>query len=245
MSSWGVAASAPAVAVGADGSQFVFWQGAGGHLFEASDQHGTWSAAVDVTASRHWGTASSAPSVAIDPTNDHLYVVWRDSRGQIREAWWNGSWRGPSAMGWQSASAPAVAVAGDGHQYVFWQTATGDIEEAWYSSGWHGPQDMTSTRNWPTATSAPAVAVNPSTNHQYVFWRDSGGHVVEAYAGANGWNRPQDMSTRYGWGPSLSALGAAVSDNGSQYAFWRAAAGNLREAYYAAGSWHVVDLNFR
>jgi len=245
MSSWGRTASAPAVAVGADNRQYVFWQGANGHLFEAWYELSRWNGPRDVTDARGWGTASSAPAVAINPVNDHQHVVWRGTDGRIREAWFNGVWRGPSATRWQTASAPAIAVGNDGHQYVFWEATNGDVEEAWYDGRWHGPQDMTASRRWPKATSAPAVAVNPATDHQYVFWRDDGGHVDEAYAGAGGWHDPQDMSTRYGWGPSLSAPGAAVTDNGSQYAFWRAPAGNIRQASYDNGSWHVVDLNWR
>jgi hypothetical protein len=244
MTSWGRSGSSPSVAIGNNNHQFVFWRGASGHILEAWYQGRSWHGPRDMTNALDWPSTNAAPAVAINPVNNHQFVFWRGTDGAIRQAWWDGRWHGPVNTRWKASSAPSVAVANDSHQYVFWTGAKGHLEEAWYGRHWNGPVDMTTSAHWPTASGAPAVAVNASTDHQYVFWRDGHGHIEQAVATERGWRSPQDMTVEAGWGQSLSALSAAVTNNYSQYVFWRATAGNIREAQYQ-GAWQTVDLNWR
>lgn len=244
MTSWGKASSPPSAAIGEDYRQYVFWQGAGGRILEAYYQHGHWRGPLNMSAALAWGKASAPPAVAINPRTDHQYVLWRGTDGKIRQAWFNGSWHGPVNMGWQSSSAPSVAVDDSSHQYVFWAAKNGDVQEAWYDTRWHGPVDMTKAHGWPPASAAPGAAVNPSTGRQYVFWRDGKEHIQQAYTTATGWHGPLDLTTGFGFGQTLSSLAASVTSNYSQFVFWRATTGNIREAYYEGG-WHVLDLNWR
>jgi hypothetical protein len=240
---WGRAASAPSAAVGEDSHQFVFWQGNGGHIYEARYLDGRWHGPRDMTDALDWGRTTAAPSVAVDPHNDHQYVFWRGVDGRIHQAWFNGRWHGPINLRWKASSGPGVAVSDASGQFVFWAGGNGHVQEAWYTTHWNGPVDMTNREHWPTASDAPAVAVNPSTDHQYVFWRDGRGHIQQAFETGAGWRGPVDMTNRLGWGQTLSAPGVAVTDDYSQYVFWRTTAGNIREAHYQ-GAWQTVDLNW-
>ena len=77
-----------------NGTQLIFWQGAGGHLFEAWWQ-GHWNGPVDWTAANGWGSPlSSAPSVAFAPDGTQL-IFWQGTGGHLIEVWWQGHWNGP------------------------------------------------------------------------------------------------------------------------------------------------------
>jgi glucosylceramidase len=244
LSAWGKTASAPSAAIGENSNQYVVWEATNGHILEAWYQRSHWTGPQDMTRTHRWGKATAAPAIAVNPRTYRQYVFWRGTDRRIHHAWFNGRWHRPVAMGWPSSSAPSVAVDDASHQYVFWEAAGGHIEEAWYGTHWNGPVDMTRTYHWPRVTTAPAVAVNPSTSHQYVFWRDSAGHILQALSRDGRWLSPLDLTRRYALGETLSAPGAAVADDYSQYLFWRATAGNIREGSYQ-GRWHLADLNWR
>lgn len=118
---WGcrVASAAPDVAVGDDGSRYVVYTGANGHIYEALHRGGAWHGGLDMCAAEGWGcTPSSAASIAVNPANDQQYVFWRGAHGNINEAFQrSGAWHGPINMcttedwGCRVASAaPSVAV---------------------------------------------------------------------------------------------------------------------------------------
>ena len=78
-----------------DGTQAVFWQGAGGHLFETW-WNGHWNGPVDWTAANGWAsTLTSAPTVRITADGTQL-IFWQGGGGHLVEAWWNGHWNGPA-----------------------------------------------------------------------------------------------------------------------------------------------------
>ena len=191
-----------------------------------------------------WPATNDAPAVAINPENNHQFVFWRGTDGSDSPGLVERPLARPGEPALEGVVGAGVAVSNDSHQYVFWAGKKGHVEEAWYGHHWNGPVDMTSPDGWPTASGAPAVAVNPSTDHQYVFWRDGRGHIQQALATETGWHSPRDMTVHAGWGQTLSAPSAAVTNNYSQYVFWRATAGNIREALYQS-SWQTVDLNWR
>jgi len=96
---WGGSApvtSAPAVAVRADGTQFVYWGSPTGHLWEASYAT-SWSAPVDLTG--RWGgqgLVGSAPSLAMAADGSQS-VFWEGADHHAWEAWLKGgSWNGPA-----------------------------------------------------------------------------------------------------------------------------------------------------
>ncbi len=214
-------ASAPAAAVGANGSQYVFWLGADGDLYEAWHTN-RWHGPVDTG----W-SANSAPAVAVDPRNDHQYVFFEGLNGDLYEAWHTDRWHGPVDTGWRSSSGASVAVTNDGHQYVWWQGANGDLYEAWYTNRWHGPADM----GW-QSSSAPAIAVNPRGAEQYVFWLGTNGDVWEA-SYVRGWRAAVDRGWR-----SSSAPAAAATQGGQLYVLWQGAGGAVQRAVYERGRWH-------
>lgn len=95
----------------------------------------------------------STATATVNSSNDHQYVFWRGENGDVYEAYYTGSWHGPTDMhskyGWGGniASAPSVAVASDGTEYVFWRGTQGDIYEAYYNGSWYR-WDMTSLYGW-------------------------------------------------------------------------------------------------
>jgi hypothetical protein len=92
-------ASSPGIAVAADGTQLVFWQGPAGHLFEAW-WNGHWNGPADWTATTFGGGAplTSAPSVAITANGSQL-VFWQGGSQTLWEAWFTAGWNGPAPLG--------------------------------------------------------------------------------------------------------------------------------------------------
>ncbi|MHB8719145.1 MAG: PLL family lectin [Candidatus Dormibacteria bacterium] len=195
-------ASVPSVTVTPDGSQqLVFWQGGGGHLYEAWYQNG-WNGPVDVTSSYLPGAQlASAPSVALTPNGSQQLVFWQGGGGHLYEAWFQNGWNGPVDVtssylpGAQLASSPSVALTPNGsQQLVFWQGGNGHVYEAWFQNGWNGPVDVTSSY-LPGAqlASAPSVAVTPDGSQQLLFWQGPGSYLWEGWY-QSGWHGPIEYS---------------------------------------------------
>jgi hypothetical protein len=232
----------PAVTIAPDGAQLIFWQGAGGHLFESWWQ-GKWNGPVDWTAANGWaGALSSAPTVAVARDGTQL-VFWKGPGGHLLEAWWQGKWNGPvdwtAAKGWGSplTSAPSVTFAPDGTQLVFWQGGGGHLTEAWWQGKWNGPVDWTAANHWsPSLTSASSVALAPDGT-QIIFWKGPGGHLLEAWWHGK-WNGPVDWTVANRWSPSLtSAPSVRFAPDGTQLIFWQGAGGHLDEVWWN-GKWN-------
>ena len=236
------AVGAPTVTIASDGTQLIFWQGAGGHLFEAWWQ-GHWNGPVDWTAANGWpASVTSAPSVAIAPDGTQL-IFWQGPGGHLYETWWQGHWNGPvdwtAANHWPASvtSAPSVAFAPDGTQLIFWQGAGGHLDEVWWQNHWNGPVDWTAANHWPASvTSAPSVALAPDGT-QLIFWKGSGGHLDEVWW-QNHWNGPVDWTAANHWPASVtSAPSVAIAPNGTQLIFWQGAGSHLFEAWWQ-GHWN-------
>jgi len=89
----------PAATIGPDGTQLIFWQGAGGHLDEVW-WNGHWNGPVDWTAANGWpASVSSAPSIALT-SDDSQIIFWQGPGSHLVEVWWNGHWNGP--VDWSS-----------------------------------------------------------------------------------------------------------------------------------------------
>jgi hypothetical protein len=253
--------SAPSATVSADGStQLVFWQGAGGHLFEAWYAAGAWHGPLDVTATQLGSAAplTSSPTVAVTPDGSQQLVYWRGAANHLFEAWYaGGRWNGPldltgSVFGGASplSSAPTATVTRDGStQVVFWQGPGNHLFEAWYAGGrWNGPVDWTTAAfgGAGTLTSAPSVTTTPDGSQQLVYWEGAGQHLFEAWYAGGHWNGPLDLtgSVFGGAGPLTSAPSAIVTPDGStQLVFWQGPGQTLWEAWYT-GRWNgPLDLS--
>jgi hypothetical protein len=232
----------PAVTVGSDGTQLIFWQGAGNHLIEAW-WNGNWNGPVDWTAAKGWAaTVTSAPSVVIQANGTQL-IFWQGPGGHLFEAWYAGGWNGPvdwtAANHWPASvsSAPSVALAPDGTtQLIFWQGAGSHLMEAWWNGSWNGPVDWTAANHWAASVaSSPSVTFSGST--QLIFWKGTTGHLLEAWWNGS-WNGPVDWTAAKGWGsPLTSAPTAVVQSGGTQLIFWQGAGGHLIEVWWN-GSWN-------
>jgi hypothetical protein len=232
----------PTVAIAPDGTQIIFWQGAGGHLIEAW-WNGSWNGPVDWTAANGWpASVSSAPSVRLAADGTQI-IFWQGAGGHLIEVWWNGHWNGPvdwtAANGWPASvtSAPSVALAPGGTQIIFWQGAGGHLDEVWWQGHWNGPVDWTAANGWPASvTSAPSVAFAPDGT-QLIFWKGAGGHLDEVWWNGK-WNGPVDWTSANAWSPSVtSAPSVAFAPNGTQLIFWQGAGGHLDEVWWN-GHWN-------
>jgi hypothetical protein len=198
---WGSAnlGSAPSVWVSADSTQqTVFWRGADGHLWEAW-YVGSWNGPVDWSA-RWPGTPilASAPSALVTPDGSQQLVFWRDGVGHLEEAWYAGSWNGPSdwSAAWSTgallSSAPSVAITATGDQLIFWQGTNGHLWETWWGGARSAPLDWASVSNVSSQLgSSPSVALQRT--EQLVFWRGLNGHLIESWWGGP-WSPVVDLS---------------------------------------------------
>lgn len=123
--------SAPSVAVGTDGSQYVFWESAApaSSLTEVYRTGGSWHGPADLGD----GPLGSPPTAGADGSGSQ-YVFWRNG-SSLAEAYysvWTGRWTGPVTVlpGDQGAgpleSAPVVAVNPLGGLAVFWEGTNTD-----------------------------------------------------------------------------------------------------------------------
>jgi len=204
----GVLASAPSVAITPDGAtQTVFWEGPGGHLYEAWWAAARWNGPADWTrnAFRGTGLLQSAPSATVTPDGSQQLVFWAGPGGHLYEAWWAAArWNGPvdftaSAFGGAAplASSPSAVVLPNGsQQLVFWTGSGGHLFQAWWAGGrWNGPVDWTASvfRGAGPLTSPPSAAVLPDGSQQLVFWQSAGQTLWEAWFEGS-WNGPADLS---------------------------------------------------
>ena len=214
--------AAPAIAVADDDQQYLFWRTPSGHIREGHHTN-HWT----THSFSSWGSATSAPAVAVDPKTHHQYVFWRGAAGYIHEAYYTGRWHCCEDFRWwgQTASAPTVGVGDDEQQYVFWTAPNGHVREAHHTNRWMPIR----TFAWHTTT-APAVGVDPVNNHQYVFWRDSRGRVVESWYPYRGrWWHPRAMTW---WSSIAGSPSVAVANDDQQYVFWQVPAGHVAEAHH-------------
>jgi hypothetical protein len=231
---------APSVALDPSGTQLIFWQGAGGHLFEAW-WNGFWNGPVDWTAANGWAPSlASAPTVALAPSGTQI-IFWQGTGGHLFEAWWNGSWNGPvdwtAANHWSPSvtSAPSVAFSGS-TQLVFWQGTGGHLLEAWWNGSWNGPVDWTTANHWsPSVNSGPSVAIDPSGT-QLIFWKGAGGHLDEVWWNGS-WNGPVDWTVANHWSPTMTSAPSVAFSGSTQLIFWQGTGGHLFEAWWN-GSWN-------
>jgi hypothetical protein len=155
--------SAPAVAVGANGYTYVYWEGTGPQydLWEAYWNGSKWVGPYN----RGMGPLDSAPSVAIHGST--AYVFWRGgpaSKYALYEAQGpaDGTLSGPTDRGMGPlGSAPAAGIDADGNTYVYWEGTSpqDDLWEGfWNGSEWVGPYN----RGMGPLNTQPTVAVYPN-----------------------------------------------------------------------------------
>lgn len=190
--------SSPSLWVSPDShQQTVFWRGVEGHLWEAWFV-GAWNGPVDFSAAwRGTPILAAAPSATVSADGTQQFVYWRDSAGHLQEAWYAGSWNGPSdwSTAWSASamlgSAPTVLVTPEGNQDIFWQGNNGHLWEAWWGGARSTPVDWAVASNVSAlVASSPSVAM--ASGEELVFWRGPTGHLVESWWGG-AWNAVVDI----------------------------------------------------
>ncbi len=201
-------ASAPSLAIAADGTPYAAW---------ADDSTGDWEIYVRSwngvswaevgTGSASGGGISSTAAVSAEPTvalapDGTPYVAWAENFNGIREiyirAWDGSSWvevgLGSASGGGISNSPlasfePSIAVAPDGRPYAAWTEYGGGSYEihvrAWDGSSWAevgaGSASGGGISNTPAYSFFPSLAIAPDGT-PYVVWMDDDASATEIYA---------------------------------------------------------------
>ncbi len=171
---------------------------------------------------------TSALAVAVDPFSDHQYVFWRAADGHVHESWFDDGWHGPVDTGWNSASAPTVALSGSGREDVLWQATDHDLYQATFDGGWSRAHDLTRSNRWGSvgqSSSGVTAASDPALGRLYAFWRAADSRIYEGWYDSR-WHGP----VRTGW-TSAARPTAAVGPAGHQYVYWVGASHDIYEAW--------------
>ncbi|MBO0884763.1 MAG: hypothetical protein J2P17_31415 [Mycobacterium sp.] len=147
------------------------------------------------------------PSIAVSSNGDR-WVFWQGTNGGLWEAYYNGSWHGPTGISQMGTlgSVPTVAVIG-GNPYVVWKGTDGHLWLGYWNSGWHGPYNL----GMGTLGTRPSIMADQQ-GELAVVWRGTDNNLWEAYStqsppSGSGWSGPHNL----GDGP----LGSSPSATGS------------------------------
>jgi hypothetical protein len=229
LSAAGRNASAPQVAVAADGSAVAVWARSNGTdtVIQAATRSaaGVWGAPQTLSAG---GQNAETPTVATAPDGTAT-AVWDRFDGstyiaQVSSRRPGHAWSSPhnlSATG-LTATAEEVAVAPDGRVTAAWveiDAGQYTVQAAVGSPGgpWSTPKDLSAPGQ---AGLGPRVAVAPDGTATVVWYRSDGANLVIQAAShpvGGAWSSPQTISQsgRDSQGPRL-----AVAPNGTATAVW-------------------------
>jgi hypothetical protein len=247
-------ATAPQLAVDAQGGAVVVWSRSDGvnTIIQASRRPpgGAWSAPVDLSAA---GRNAEQPQVAVDPAGNAI-AVWRRTNGvnwiiQAATRPVLGAWSAPvdvSASG-QNAATPQVAIGTGGDALVVFTRTDADgypivqaadrPAGAGFVSVFTPAVDLSASQE--TALN-PQVALDPAGNAAAVWRSDGGATVVKAALRPAGgaWSVPQDLSRP---GAQVRVPQVAFDAAGDVVAVWERGSGNglavQQSTRVAAGTW--------
>ena len=164
-------------------SQFVFWQGTDGGLWQAQRDGGSWRGPYHLGQA---GTMASEPTVAV--VGSYPYVVWEGTDGHLWLTYWNGQWRGACNLGMgQLGSRPSISASDSGVLTVGWKGTNGYL---WYAysttnpscSGWSGPYSL----NTGVMGSSPAISGHSGGQYLDAAWAGSGSSADMWWRQGNG-----------------------------------------------------------
>ncbi len=226
----------PPFAVGTDsaGTDFVFYGGADGGLWEKYSGNWNPSEIVKPPIGDADGDGNVAqPAVAVHP-NGNEDVFWQGTNSPdlyevsyvYGSGWGKVQNLGGPGSGNYNFDGLTAGSDSNGNDYLFWNN-DGQLWEKWhYSNGWHGPALIYNPPAGSLAgiTNGPTVAVHPN-GQQDVFWEGSspaGSAVTDTYddSYANGaWSGPKSLG-------ALSSSGldtwptAGADANNDVFLFW-------------------------
>jgi GH25 family lysozyme M1 (1,4-beta-N-acetylmuramidase) len=209
--------SAPAAALKSDGTQLVYWQGPGGHLFQTlccdNPANSGWRIPLDMTGM--WaGLAppASAPAAAFSPDGILMSL--------------NPLTQGSSGLSVSAAVEPAtghldVAALGPSNSlYFFWQI----------SGTWNGPVQLGQLG---AAQSAPSIVVDPN-GHADVAVQGPANSIYFYWQTNSGWNGPLQAASP---GSAYSSPSLGVDTNGKLFLAAKGAGNSLNYWSAVGGNW--------
>jgi hypothetical protein len=258
----GTMGSQPAVAVGENGQENVFWQGMDDNLWGAY-WNGSWHGPICFTCKNSAGQGGTAvssngllgdyPAVAVDSKND-VYVWWEGADRNLWEKFWtpSGGWdkaqevknEGGGHMGPLGGPPTAGIETGPGgngvYEEVFWQGTDG---MPWFAD-WDGLRWVGPYQNYPDPVMGtyPSLAYRPNgLGVMSLFWAGTGtGGAAPPYgalwyAGTPACEPPATECSQPTYAPMGSAPSAAGEDTGNIYVFWEGDNGYLWKGVYGYG----------
>lgn len=251
-------AAAPHITLDNAGDAMAVWTQTDGTHINVWTNHyiAGWGWGTPATIADGSGDAD-APRVAADDAGD-VMAVWQQSDGTRTNIWANrytvgGGW-GTAALietnNAGAASAPQIAIAGNGDATAVWQQSDGSITNIWANrytagTGWIGAGLIENNDTGDATT--PQVAIDGSDNAVAV-WSQSDGSVYSIWT-----NR---FTAGGGWGTAAliehddsgDALfpEIAVGANGNAVAVWQQSDGSRINIWTnrntAGGNWDAAEL---
>ena len=204
----------------------VFWEGAGGRLYQAVLNNGTWVGGWDLNVTT---AVDSQPAAAVN--GNQVDVFFKEYSGGLGEVVWNGSAWVSFDLGssfWNIASAPTAFDQSTGENDVWWTDTAGNLCEG----VWNGVQWVGFPMPVGQISSQPAADLEPGTNFQDVFWASSGNLQETVWNGVQ-WNTFPNIphGTGMATAPTSIAWGTQID------VFWTDSSGNLQEDVWNGAIW--------
>ena len=214
------------LAVDADGNGVALRVRSGALISRPYSQTGsTWGASTNVSSTGVVGTDGT--SVGVDSLGNAT-AVWVETSGNnlIKAAtltFGSGTWTATStlSLAGQSASAPIIAVNGNGTAFAIWirNDGSNDIIQVASSTSpgiWSTPFDLSLTGQ---DAYGHGIAIDPMGNAAAIWTRNNGSNdIVQAryFSSSSGWESTQDLS---GAGDSYDAS-IKMDESGNVYALY-------------------------
>ena len=136
-------------AVTKPGGVSIFWADTSGELCSAyydcgqsscTASNGSWSGGFVLDNLASSPMPSAAPTTAVSPQSNVVYVFWTRSDGSIWTKNYNSGWSTSAELMSGAMANPGVPVSATSTQSggisLFWAATDGSIRTAWYANGW-------------------------------------------------------------------------------------------------------------
>jgi C1A family cysteine protease len=185
--------------------------------------------------------------------SDQMHVCYRDTGGNIQDAWWTGSaWtlqqltgNGGKTSGPPAAGTPHI-ISYNGQMHVCYRDTSGNIQDPWWTGSAWTLQQLTGPGS---KTGGPPAAGDPDAvnydNQMHVCYRDTSGNIQDAWWTGSAWTLQQLTGPGSGSktnGPIAAGDPNTVSYSDQMHVCYRDTGGNIQDAWWTGSAWTVQQL---